>query len=137
MTKLNRAIKYFLTGVAFGSFFLLSVQLSYSQIVEISRNEFFVVMLASGLIGLYSQLFHNEKIKFLVAIISHFISTLGTVLLVAYLFYNITNLKQYLIVFLVFIIIYLLIWLVIILFTNHEIDKINKKLAKNRKRDLN
>lgn len=137
MTKLNRIIKYFLIGIGFGSFFLLCVQLSYSQIVEISRNEFFVVILASGLIGLYSHLFHSEKINFLVAEIFHFILTLGTVLLVAYLFYNVTNWKHYLIIFLVFIIIYVITWLVIILFTNHEIEQVNKKLDKNREKNLN
>ncbi|PQG42221.1 DUF3021 domain-containing protein, partial [Enterococcus faecium] len=117
MTKLIRIIKSFLIGVGFGSFFLLGVQLSYRQIVEISRSEFLVVILASGLIGLYSYLFHNEKINFLVAEIFHFILTLGTVLSVAYLFYHVNNYQHYLIIFLAFIIIYVLIWLVIILFT--------------------
>ncbi|EME7175171.1 DUF3021 family protein, partial [Enterococcus faecium] len=113
MTKLNRLIKSFLIGVGFGSFFLLGVQLSYRQIVEISRSEFLVVILASGLIGLYSYLFHSEKINFLVAEIFHFILTLGTVLSVAYLFYHVNNYQHYLIIFLTFIIIYVLTWLVI------------------------
>ncbi|EMF0486424.1 DUF3021 domain-containing protein [Enterococcus durans] len=134
MTKLNRLIKSFLIGVGFGSFFLLGVQLSYRQIVEISRSEFLVVILASGLIGLYSYLFHSEKINFLVAEIFHFILTLGTVLSVAYLFYHVNNYQHYLIIFLTFIIIYVLTWLVIILFTNHEIEKVNKKLEKNREK---
>ncbi|MFB5361316.1 DUF3021 domain-containing protein [Enterococcus faecalis] len=132
MTKLNRIIKNFLIGISFGSFFLLGVQLSYRQIVEISRNEFLVVILASGLIGEYSYLFHSEKINFLVAEILHFILTLGTVLSVAYLFYHVNNYQHYLIIFLFFIIIYVLTWLVIILFTNHEIEKVNRKLEKNR-----
>lgn len=134
MTKLNRLIKSFLIGVGFGSFFLLGVQLSYRQIVEISRSEFLVVILASGLIGLYSYLFHSEKINFLVAEIFHFILTLGTVLSVAYLLYHVNNYQHYLIIFLTFIIIYVLTWLVIILFTNHEIEKVNKKLEKNREK---
>lgn len=133
MTKLNRLIKSFLIGVGFGSFFLLGVQLSYRQIVEISRSEFLVVILASGLIGLYSYLFHSEKINFLVAEIFHFILTLGTVLSVAYLFYHVNNYQHYLIIFLTFITIYVLTWLVIILFTNHEIEKVNKKLEKRER----
>lgn len=137
MTKLNRIIKSFLIGIGFGSFFLLGVQLSYSQIAEISRDEFLVVILASGLIGLYSYLFYIEKINFLVAEMFHFILTLGTVLLVAYLFYHVTNWKHYSIIFLVFLIIYVLTWLVIILFTNHEIEKVNKKLEKNREEYIN
>lgn len=132
MTKLNRIIKSFLIGIGFGSFFLLGVQLSYRQIVEISRSEFLVVILASGLIGLYSYLFHSEKINFLVAEIFHFILTLGTVLSVAYWFYHVNNYQHYLIIFLAFIIIYVLTWLVIILFTNHEIEKVNKKLREKK-----
>ncbi|EME8213727.1 DUF3021 domain-containing protein [Enterococcus faecium] len=137
MTKLKRIIKSFLIGVGFGSFFLLGVQLSYRQIIEISRNEFLVVILASGLIGLYSSLFHSDKINFLVAEMFHFILTLETVLLIAYLFYHVTNWQHYLIIFIVFIIIYVLVWLVIVLFTNHEIKKVNKKLENTKENNSN
>lgn len=132
MTKLNIIIKHFLIGMGFGSFFLLGVQLSFSEIVEISRSEFLVVILASGLVGLYSCLFRSETLNFLLAVLFHFCLTLGTVLFIAYWFYHVTNWQQYLIVFLVFIIIYILIWLVMMLFTNHEVKKVNEKLAQNK-----
>ncbi|EOT38075.1 DUF3021 domain-containing protein [Enterococcus columbae] len=137
MTKLNIIIKHFLIGMGFGSFFLLGVQLSFREMVEISRSEFVVVMLASGLIGLYSCLFRSERLNFLIAELFHFGLTLGTVLFIAYWFYQVTDWRQYLIVFIVFIIIYVLIWLVLLLFTNREVKKVNEKLSQNRENHLN
>ena len=128
MNKLNGIIKSFLIGVGFGSFFLLSIQLIFSPTVEISRNEFLIVTLSSGIIGQYSHLFHSEKISFLTAEICHFILTLTTVLVVARLLYNATTWTTYFILFVVFVIVYLLVWLVILLFTNHEIKEVNKKI---------
>lgn len=133
MTRLSEIIKYFLIGMGFGSFFLVAIQLTYQTTVDISREEFVIVILASGLVGWYSYLLHTDKINFLIAGILHFCLTLGTVLMVAYLFYHVKIWQEYLVIVLFFLPVYLIVWLIVLMFTNYEIGKVNKKLSQRQK----
>lgn len=135
MTKLNRLIKHFIIGIGFGSFFLLSIQLSIAQTAVISRKEFLIVLMASGFIGLYSSIFHSEKLNFLIAGLLHFSLTLGTIFFVEYTFYHLRGPKNFLVVFLIFLAIYVIIWTILTFFMKREIKEVNQKIADLRKED--
>lgn len=128
MNKLNSVIKHFIIGIGFGSFFLLAIQLSTAQTAVVSRKEFWVVLLASGFISLYSYVFHSEKLNFLAACLLHFTLTLGTIFFVEYHFYHLKEPKSFLVVFLIFLIIYLLVWTIVTFFMKREVDEVNRKI---------
>lgn len=132
MNKLKSFLRHFLTGVGFGSFFLSAIKLSFSQTLQISRPEFFWVLIASGLIGLYAYIFSFDYRHFATVFIVHFLLTLSTVMITAAALYQLTDFASFAYLFLIFLIVYGLVWLVNSLYTKNEVNEVNNKLLQKK-----
>lgn len=131
--KLKITLSNFIIGVGFGSFFLIVVNLIIYKIAIISIKESIVILTASGCIGLYNLIFDFPNIMKYKAIILHLLITYTTVILTANFLYHDTSVILNIYVTLIFIVIYLIVWSIMILFTNYEIESINKLLDKKNK----
>lgn len=128
MNRIIKLIQPIIIGFGFGSFFLLTIVLLQEKSYLVTRSDFLIVLLASGLFGLYSTIFKYEKISYLLAFFIHFILTFITATIMIKLIMGFDSWSIFIHFLLIFIIVYAVVWLVLIIFSKREIERVNQKL---------
>ncbi|MBD7894140.1 DUF3021 family protein [Limosilactobacillus sp. Sa3CUN2] len=125
MSRINRWLRYFVTGVGYGAItYLVVTTFLYVGMVP-TKKEVISVFIVSGLIGLLTIIFESD-LAMLPSLVLHLFGTFLLFLLMVWInHWTITWLT-----FIIFLVVYLIIWLICIIEQRKSINKINSQLKK-------
>ncbi|MFC6323006.1 DUF3021 domain-containing protein [Companilactobacillus baiquanensis] len=133
MTKIIKAVKYFVIGVLLGSFsFLLILLFSDGMLVE--SKSVLSLFLFSGLIGLVSMIFKTEWFNFPIRLLIHLLVTIVIVCLMMYFagWWNLIVVEHIPSFGITFALIYIVVWIMLYLADVTNTKKINDVIQKRK-----